>query len=422
MKTEKHRASVHQEILIQKSLHHENIVQIHSVMQDSNFTYILLEYCEHRSLGDLLKIRKKLTVPEVRYFMYQIIKGTEYLHQHDIIHRDIKPSNIFLDKNLKVKIGDFGLAVKAKIHQRFYGMCGTPNYVSPEIILKTGHSFDCDIWSLGCVMYSLLVGTPPFQKSTIYETYDTILEGKFTIPRDLDSSAVSMIITMLNHDPELRPTPYQLLNHPFFTRSDIPQSLPFQCLSTAPEEFLKKPSEILKPIDRKVYRTVLIDIKKQVESLFKSKMEIVKDFNEKEKKVLVQQQSLISIWISKWIDYTKENGFAYELSNDITGVLYKDGKNLLISSDPGKINFIDEDGNEDIFDTDYISESLEEKLTVLKYYRNHMNEALRRTGPKNVLQGNVAHTKYMITYLRHNQGISMLLSNGTLQVSLNLMS
>lgn len=414
MRSLKHKTSVLQEINIHKSLKHENIVDLHSALRDKQFIYILLEYCEYKSLAELLKQRKTLTVTEVRYYMHQIIKGVQYLHEQEgVIHRDLKPSNIFLDKNLRVKIGDFGLALKAKTSQRFFGVAGTPNYISPEIILKAGHSFDCDIWSIGCVMYSLFVGVPPFQKKTVSETYDHIIEGKYKIPDHLDSDAAAMIRMMLNQDPEFRPTPYQLLCHSFFTKSQIPRNLHESCFYSAPlEQF-----GTLKPIDRKVFKTVLIDMKRQIDNLLTSEMEIVQCFTDTENDKLIQSDLMITMWISKWSDFTNEHGFAYGLSNGVTGVLFNDGTNLLISPNFDDINYIDEKGNEQSFDNCEIPELLQHKFLVLKYYREHLNGDLQRTGPPHNFIRNVAFMKYLITHVRHSNGISMLLSNGSLQVS-----
>jgi serine/threonine protein kinase len=85
------------------------------------------------------------------------------LHKNHIIHRDLKPGNLFLDKNMNVKVGDFGLATKVvdgeEINKTF---CGTPNYMAPEVLSRYGHSYQADIWSLGVIIYTLIIGNPPF--------------------------------------------------------------------------------------------------------------------------------------------------------------------------------------------------------------------------------------------------------------------
>ena len=99
-------------------------------------------------MSELIKRRKKLTEPEVRFYVGQLITALEYMHEHNVIHRDLKLGNLFLDSAMKVKVGDFGLATKLTHRdERKRTMCGTPNYIAPEILDgKDGHSFEVDIW------------------------------------------------------------------------------------------------------------------------------------------------------------------------------------------------------------------------------------------------------------------------------------
>ena len=102
--------------------------------------------------------------------MIQILAGIQNMHNNSIIHRDLKLGNVFLDKHMKVKIGDFGLAALLKYpEERKKTVCGTPNYIAPEILYDQGegHSFEVDIWSVGVILYTLLVGRPPFQTSNV---------------------------------------------------------------------------------------------------------------------------------------------------------------------------------------------------------------------------------------------------------------
>lgn len=123
----------------------------------------------------LHKRRHTITEPEMRYYMKQILSGVHYLHQNKIIHRDLKLGNLFLNDDLQVKIGDFGLATRITYDgEEKKTLCGTPNYIAPEILTKRGHSYEVDIWSIGCIMYTLLAGKPPFETSTLKETYNKI--------------------------------------------------------------------------------------------------------------------------------------------------------------------------------------------------------------------------------------------------------
>lgn len=100
------------EISIHRSISHVNVVQFNSYFEDKENVYVLLEICRNRSLMELHKRRRCLTDPEVRFYFKQIIEGCAYLHDHNVIHRDLKLGNLFLDDDLRIKIGDFGLATK----------------------------------------------------------------------------------------------------------------------------------------------------------------------------------------------------------------------------------------------------------------------------------------------------------------------
>lgn len=118
-----------------------------------------MELCPNASLMDMVKKRKYLTEPEVRFYTVQIAGAIKYMHARGIIHRDLKMGNIFLDKDMNVKIGDFGLAALLMSNKdmaacRRTTLCGTPNYIAPEILSKNngGHDHAVDIWSMGIIM------------------------------------------------------------------------------------------------------------------------------------------------------------------------------------------------------------------------------------------------------------------------------
>lgn len=152
------------EIKIHKSLHHPHIVQFENCFEDAENVYIFLELCTNKSLSEMLKRRKKLTYRETKHFMHQIISAVQYMHGHRIIHRDLKMGNIFINANMELKIGDFGLATKLEFaDEKKRTICGTPNYIAPEIIEGiVGHSYEVDVWSCGVICYALLFGKPPF--------------------------------------------------------------------------------------------------------------------------------------------------------------------------------------------------------------------------------------------------------------------
>jgi hypothetical protein len=147
------------ELQIHSKMRHANIVEFHRAFSFEKCTFIVLELCPNGSLMDMVKKRKYITEPEVRFWTVQIAGAIKYMHARGIIHRDLKMGNIFLDKNMNVKVGDFGLAALLMTGKdwkdcRRTTLCGTPNYIAPEILSKDkgGHDHAVDIWSLGIIM------------------------------------------------------------------------------------------------------------------------------------------------------------------------------------------------------------------------------------------------------------------------------
>ena len=123
-----------QEIELHKKLNHAHVVQFYSHFSTDQFVIITLELCARRSLMELHKRRGRILEPECRYYMGQTNDGVEYLHDRNIVHRDLKLGNVFLDDKLKCKIGDFGLAAQMDNNGTpRKTMCGTPNYLAPEM-------------------------------------------------------------------------------------------------------------------------------------------------------------------------------------------------------------------------------------------------------------------------------------------------
>lgn len=223
------------ELQIHSKMRHANIVQFHRAFSFNQCTFIVLELCPNGSLMDMVKKRKYVTEPEVRYWTVQMAGAIKYMHSKGIIHRDLKMGNIFLDKDMNVKVGDFGLAallVTGKDWQahRRTTLCGTPNYIAPEILAKDkgGHDHAVDIWSLGIIIFALLTGKPPFQAATQEEIYRRARELEYDWPK-LDTSEnyisdeTKDLVAELLQAPDKRPDPDTIVQHPFFICGWMPQ-------------------------------------------------------------------------------------------------------------------------------------------------------------------------------------------------------
>ena len=240
IKTEKTKKKLLSEIQIHKSMKHPNIVHFVDCFEDDTNVYILLEICSNGSLMDLMKKRKTLTEPEVRFFTTQICGAVKYMHSRRVIHRDLKLGNIFFDKDYNLKVGDFGLAaVLANNRERKYTVCGTPNYIAPEVLMgkHAGHSFEVDIWSIGVMIYALLVGKPPFQAKDVNVIYDRIKACQYGYPKDkyVSSEAKTLIADILCVDPVERPSIREIIDDVWF-RGIFPPKITEDVMELTPKD------------------------------------------------------------------------------------------------------------------------------------------------------------------------------------------
>jgi polo-like kinase 1 len=164
--------------------------------------------------------------------MLSLLQGVQYMHTRSIIHRDLKLGNLFLNGDMDVKIGDFGLATMiADETDRKKTICGTPNYIAPEVLFdqQNGHSFEVDLWSLGVIMYTMIIGKPPFQTKDVKAIYKCVFvhlltffrrikENNYEFPDGIPISAEArqLISSLLNSRPEHRPSIDEVLKHKWF--------------------------------------------------------------------------------------------------------------------------------------------------------------------------------------------------------------
>jgi polo-like kinase 1 len=227
------------EIKIHRSLHHNNIVGFEHFFEDAENVYIALEICRNQTLNELLRRRKRLHDLEVQCYTVQIVAALKYLHSHRVIHRDLKLGNLFVSEKMEIKIGDFGLATKLEFDgERKRTICGTPNYIAPEILEgKQGHSYEVDIWSLGVIIYTLIIGKPPFETSDVKTTYRRIRMNAYTFPEHvaISDAAKNLITRILTNDPSKRPNLDEILQHEFLNHGgSIPRLLPASTLACPP--------------------------------------------------------------------------------------------------------------------------------------------------------------------------------------------
>ncbi|EDV21411.1 uncharacterized protein TRIADDRAFT_30306, partial [Trichoplax adhaerens] len=219
-------ARVVKEVEIHCQLKHPSIVELYNYFEDSNYVYLIMELCEKGEFQHHLKAKGKIAEDQARRFLAQIVKGLLYLHSHDIVHRDLSLSNLLLTNDLDVKISDFGLATKLAVRgETHLTMCGTPNYISPEIANRSPHGLESDVWSLGCILYTFLVGKPPFDTKAIRTTLNKVVSGSYTIPPHLCAESEDLINRLLQQDPLKRIPLQDILEHPFMNPNKSSKSI-----------------------------------------------------------------------------------------------------------------------------------------------------------------------------------------------------
>lgn len=179
-------------------INHPFVVNLYKTFQDEHYLYMVMEYVCGGELFSHLRKVGKFPNDVAKFYAAEIILVIEYLHSKHIVYRDLKPENILLDTKGHVKITDFGFA--KRVMDRTWTLCGTPEYLAPEIIHSKGHGKAVDWWALGILIYEMLVGYPPFFDESPFKIYEKILAGRIEFPRFMDPAAKDLIKKLLTQD------------------------------------------------------------------------------------------------------------------------------------------------------------------------------------------------------------------------------
>ncbi|OQV20733.1 Protein kinase DC2 [Hypsibius exemplaris] len=183
---------------ILEQLDHPFIVKLFWSKHDSANLYMLLEYAPGGELFSYLRSVRRFSSGAAMFYAAEIILALEYLHERFIVYRDLKPENLLLDSQGHIKVTDFGFA--KEISDRTWTLCGTPEYLAPEIIQSRGYNKAVDYWAFGILCYEMLVGHPPFYSDNPIEVYQKILDGKIRWPKQIDLVAKDLIKKLLATD------------------------------------------------------------------------------------------------------------------------------------------------------------------------------------------------------------------------------
>jgi protein-serine/threonine kinase len=197
---------------------HPFIVEMKYAFQTPKKLYFVLEFCSGGELFFHLSRAGRFSEGRTKFYSGEILLALDYLHSLNIIYRDLKPENILLSAVGHAKLTDFGLS-KEGIDDNFSAktMCGTPEYLAPEILDKRGHGKAVDWYSLGALTYEMLSGLPPYYTKDREKLFDRIRRGDLTYPSHITPVAKDMLMKMLLRDPEKRMTGPMAMHHQFFT-------------------------------------------------------------------------------------------------------------------------------------------------------------------------------------------------------------
>ena len=188
------------------------VLGLHYCFQSANYLYLIVDYCPN---GDFTNLK---TINNIKLFFAEVILAFEYLHNHNVIYRDLKPENILLDEEGHIKLCDFNLAKAGMTkNKRADSFCGSPMYFSPEMVLKKGVDYKCDIYGIGLLMYEIVIGKPAFNANNIEALYELIKNNVINFKvSGLNGDIKDVIEKMLEKEPEKRIDLDEIKNHPYF--------------------------------------------------------------------------------------------------------------------------------------------------------------------------------------------------------------
>ncbi|EKX53816.1 hypothetical protein GUITHDRAFT_64205 [Guillardia theta CCMP2712] len=417
----RHKVKLQTEIKIHKSLSHKHVVRFEDVFEDKENVYIIMELCTNQTMLEFVKRKKRLTESETRRYMLQMLDGVRYLHQNKVIHRDLKLGNLFLNHGDDVKIGDFGLACKLQFDgERKRTLCGTPNYIAPEVLDgKNGHSYEVDTWSIGVVMYTCLVGKPPFETADVKSTYKLIKANTYTFPDRLlvSDAAKSLVRRILKSEPELRPSIDDVSAAMQGKFCILTFSTDLKVLDCSPR--LRACSQVQEPIRPAPIPSLGSAVIPRASTAMDTKSRagtgkerrgwagagqsswraadgaalsimhnnIKQAFNVQQAAGKLDVPSstdmpLPSVWVSRWVDYSKKYGLGYKLSNGCSGVFFNDATKMLLALDGENVDYIERMRREDGVKYDIRKPTklkghpadLTKKVTLMEHFKNYLDE------------------------------------------------
>uniref|UniRef100_A0A1A8UIT6 non-specific serine/threonine protein kinase n=1 Tax=Nothobranchius furzeri TaxID=105023 RepID=A0A1A8UIT6_NOTFU len=227
METEGVEHQLRREIEIQARLRHPNILRFYNYFHDRKRVFLVLEYAPRGEMYKELQKYGRFDDQRTATYMEEIADALQYCHERKVIHRDIKPENLLLGFRGELKIADFGWSVHAPSLRR-RTMCGTLDYLPPEMVEGRIHSEKVDLWCIGVLCFECLVGHPPFETASHSETYKRITKVDLIFPSVVSDGAKDLISKLLRHNPKDRLPLKEVMDHPW-VRANSRRLLPPTC-------------------------------------------------------------------------------------------------------------------------------------------------------------------------------------------------
>ncbi len=346
------RQKLQGELQIHATLQHERLVPFRSAFEDEKRIYILLEQIgTGTTLADAIQSRGLLPEREAALHVRALLLALRHLHAQGIAHRDVKPANCLLrgceatqelppGEDSSLVLCDFGLA--ARVPPLRTGLCGTPNYIAPEVLARTGHGLEVDAWAVGALTYTMLVGTPPFKAPNVEQTYARVREGTYVMPSHVSATAAGFMAAAMKPCPRERASVDALLLHPFITAATY--TTPASPVA-APRSPVRAEADCSSPIATLCTRFAAVlpgdasvsATSSSVSAAHTSSCELEapprgrrapatpctssSDVEETDEVVLTS--------VSRWLDASDKCGLAYVLSNGAVGAVYLDGTRVV---------------------------------------------------------------------------------------------
>lgn len=203
------------EVEIQYHLRHPNILRLYGYFHDAERVYIVLEFADRGELYGVLKAKGPLSEQDTAKLIRQLADALVFCHERNVIHRDIKPENVLIDNKGNLKLSDFGWSVMVEGSTKRDTVCGTLDYLPPEMLENRSHDHKVDNWAVGVLLYECLVGKPPFEMLSQVDTVEKIKRCRFMVPPHVSDAAKDLIVKLIQLDPSKRMDLKDVKTHPW---------------------------------------------------------------------------------------------------------------------------------------------------------------------------------------------------------------